>query len=138
MLVLFGLALLVLFIVIVLLANFSDLYKKAASDQRKKRLILGALTAVILCAGVWIWSINRSIGIRSGEGRITLNDGTVYETAYDDPYTFRDRGRKLGRITDTYGSHWSVFAVRGDPSREYIYVSAMGRGEYYKIARSEK
>ena len=132
MLVLFGLALLVLFIVIVLLANFSDLYKRAASNPRKKRFILGALTAVILCAGVWIWSSNRSIGIRSGEGRITLNDGTVYETAYDDTFTIRDRGRKLGRLTDSYGKHWSVFTVQGDPSREYFYISSMGRGRYYK------
>ena len=119
-------------VLILLIAAFFPQIKKAASDRRTKRIILGALAAVILCAGVWIWSTNRVIGARGAWGRITLDDGAVYVESTDDPFTIRDRGRKLGRLTDTYGNHWSVFAVRGDPSREYIYVSSMGRGEFYK------
>ena len=119
-------------VLILLIAAFFPQIKKAVSDRRTRRIILGALAAVILCAGVWIWSTNRVVGVRSGQGRITMNDGTVYKEYTDDPYTIRDRGRKLGRVTDTYGYHLSVFAVRGDPSREYIYVSSMGRGEFYK------
>ena len=119
-------------VLILLIAAFFPQIKKAASDRRTKRIILGALAAVILCAGVWIWSTNRVIGARGAWGRITLDDGAVYVESTDDPFTIRDRGRKLGRVTDTYGYHLSVFAVRGDPSREYIYVSSMGRGEFYK------
>ncbi len=119
-------------VLIFLLAAFFPQIKKAVSDRRTKRIILGTLAAVLLCAGVWIWSTNRVIGARSGQGRVTMNDGTVYKESTDDPYTSRDRGRKLGRLADAYGKHWSVFAVRGDPSREYIYISSMGRGRYYK------
>lgn len=119
-------------VLIFLLAAFFPQIKKAASDRRTKRIILGALAAVILCAGVWIWSTNRVIGVRSGEGRITMNDGTVYKESTDDPYTSRDWGRKLGRITDSYGAHWSVFAVRGDPNGEYIYVTFLYHGQHYR------
>ena len=122
----------VILVLIFLLAVYFPQIKIAASDRRTKRIILGTLAAVILCAGVWLWSTNRVIGARSGEGRISLNDGTVYKASYDDPYTSRDRGRKLGRITDSYGNHWSVFTVRGDPNGEYIYVTALYHGQHYR------
>ncbi len=108
------------------------LFNHVSVSRKAKRLLLGALALIVLCSAGWLLWSNRSIGVRSGEGRITLNDGTVYEASYDDPYTSRDRGQKLGRITDSYGQHWSVFAVRGNPSGEYIYVTAVGRGQHYK------
>ena len=110
----------------------AKLFNSVSLSKKAKRLLLGALALFVLCFAVWLLWSNRVIGARSGEGRITMNDGTVYKESTDDPYTSRDRGRKLGRITDSYGSHWSVFAVRGDPSREYLYVSSMGRGEFYR------
>ena len=120
----------VLFILLPLGA--ARLFNSVSLSKKAKRLLLGALALIVLCLGLWLLHTNRVVGARSGEGRITLNDGTVYKESTDDPFTSRDRGRKLGRLTDSYGDHWSVFAVRGDPSREYIYVSAMGRGEFYK------
>ena len=119
-------------VLILLIAAFFPQIKKAASDRRTKRIILGALAAVILCAGVWIWSTNRVIGARGAWGRITLDDGAVYVESTDDPFTIRDRGRKLGRITDSYGAHWSVFTVRGDPNGEYIYVTFLYHGQHYR------
>ena len=110
----------------------AKLFNSVSLSKKAKRLLLGALALVVLCVGLWLLWSNRGIGARGAWGRITLNDGAVYVESTDDPFTIRDRGRKLGRVTDTYGNHWSVFAVRGDPSREYIYVSSMGRGEFYK------
>jgi hypothetical protein len=106
------------------------LCRKIAANRKMKRIFFGVLAALLLFTVVWIWRSNRSIGVY-GDIRIVMNDGTVYELSTDDHFTFRDRGRKLGRVRGTYGN-WSVFAKRGDPSREYIYVSSMGRGEYYK------
>ncbi len=106
------------------------LLNSVSLSRKAKRLLLGALALTILCFGLWLLWSNRSIGVY-GDVRITLNDGTVYEASYDNPYTSRDRGRKMGRVIGTYGN-WSVFSVRGDPSREYIYISAMGRGKFYK------
>ena len=120
----------VLFILLPLGA--AKLFKSISLSRKAKRLLLGALSLFFLCFAVWLLWSNRVIGARGAWGRITLDDGAVYVESTDDPYTIRDRGRKLGRVTDTYGYHLSVFAVRGDPSREYIYVSAMGRGEFYK------
>ena len=119
----------VLFILLPLGA--AKLFNSISLSRKAKRLLLGALALFVLCFGLWLLWSNRSIGTY-GAIRITLNDGAVYAWSSDDPFTIRDRGRKLGRLTDTYGNHWSVFAVRGDPSREYIYVSSMGRGEFYK------
>ena len=120
----------VLFILLPLGA--AKLFNSISLSRKAKRLLLGALSLFFLCFAVWLLWSNRVIGARGAWGRITLDDGAVYVESTDDPYTIRDRGRKLGRVTDTYGYHLSVFAVRGDPSREYIYVSAMGRGEFYK------
>ena len=120
----------VLFILLPLGA--AKLFKSISLSRKAKRLLLGALSLFFLCFAVWLLWSNRVIGARGAWGRITLDDGAVYVESTDDPYTIRDRGRKLGRVTDTYGYHLSVFAVRGDPSREYIYVSSMGRGEFYK------
>ena len=119
----------VLFILLPLGA--AKLFNSISLSRKAKRLLLGALALFVLCFALRLLYINRSIGVY-GDIRITMNDGTVYKESTDDTFTIRDRGRKLGRITDSYGDHWSVFAVRGDPSREYIYVSAMGRGEFYK------
>ena len=120
----------VLFILLPLGA--AKLFNSISLSRKAKRLLLGALALFVLCFAVWLLWSNRVIGARGAWGRITLDDGAVYVESTDDPYTIRDRGRKLGRVTDTYGYHLSVFAVRGDPSREYIYVSSMGRGEFYK------
>lgn len=120
----------VLFILLPLGA--AKLFNSISLSRKAKRLLLGALALFLLCFAVWLLWSNRVIGARGAWGRITLDDGAVYVESTDDPYTIRDRGRKLGRVTDTYGYHLSVFAVRGDPSREYIYVSSMGRGEFYK------
>ncbi len=120
----------VLFILLPLGA--AKLFNSISLSRKAKRLLLGALALFLLCFAVWLLWSNRVIGARGAWGRITLDDGAVYVESTDDPYTIRDRGRKLGRVTDTYGYHCSVFAVRGDPSREYIYVSSMGRGEFYK------
>ena len=120
----------VLFILLPLGA--AKLFNSISLSRKAKRLLLGALALFVLCFAVWLLWSNRVIGARGAWGRITLDDGAVYVESTDDPFTIRDRGRKLGRVTDTYGYHLSVFAVRGDPSREYIYVSSMGRGEFYK------
>ena len=120
----------VLFILLPLGA--AKLFNSISLSRKAKRLLLGALALFLLCFAVWLLWSNRVIGARGAWGRITLDDGAVYVESTDDPYTIRDRGRKLGRVTDSYGNHWSIFAVRGDPSREYIYVSSMGRGEFYK------
>ena len=119
---------LVLFILLPLGA--AKLFNSVSLSRKAKRLLLGALALVVLCCALWLIRSNRVVGVYGI--KITMNDGTVYKEFTDDPYTIRDRGRKLGRLTDTYGNHWSVFAVRGDPSREYIYVSSMGRGEFYQ------
>ncbi len=108
------------------------LFNHVTLSKKSKRLLLGALALIILCCALRVLWSNRIIGAYGAWGRITLDDGAVYAESTDDPFTFRDRGRKLGRITDSYGNHWSVFAVRGDPSREYLYVSSMGRGEFYR------
>ncbi len=108
------------------------LFNSFSLSKKAKRLLLGALALIVLCLGLWLLHTNRVVGARSGEGRITMNDGTVYKESTDDPYTSRDRGRKLGRITDSYGNHWSVFTVRGDPAGEYIYVTALYHGQHYR------
>ena len=120
---------LVLFILLPLGA--ARLFNSISLSRKAKRLLLGALALFVLCFTLRLLCINRSVGVY-GDIRITMNDGTVYKESTDDPYTSRDRGRKLGRLSDSYGKHWSVFAVRGDPSREYFYISSMGRGRYYK------
>jgi hypothetical protein len=107
------------------------LFNSVSLSKKAKRLLLGALALIVLFSALWLIRSNRVVGVY-GDIRITMNDGTVYKESTDDPYTSRDRGRKLGRLADAYGKHWSVFAVRGDPSREYIYISSMGRGRYYK------
>ncbi len=120
---------LVLFILLPLGA--AKLFNSISLSKKAKRLLLGALALFVLCCALRLIRSNRVVGVY-GDIRITMDDGTVYTESTDDPYTSRDRGRKLGRLADTYGTHWSVFAVRGDPSGEYLYVSAMGRGRYYK------
>ena len=119
----------VLFILLPLGA--AKLFNSISLSRKAKRLLLGALALFLLCFALRLLYTNRSIGVY-GDIRITMNDGTVYKESTDDTFTIRDRGRKLGRLSDSYGKHWSVFAVRGDPSREYIYISSMGRGRYYK------
>jgi hypothetical protein len=109
----------------------AKLFNSISLSRKAKRLLLGALALFLLCFALRLLYTNRSIGVY-GDIRITMNDGTVYKESTDDTFTIRDRGRKLGRLSDSYGKHWSVFAVRGDPSREYIYISSMGRGRYYK------
>ena len=120
---------LVLFILLPLGA--AKLFNSISLSKKAKRLLLGALALFVLCCAFRLIRSNRVVGVY-GDIRITMNDGTVYKESTDDPYTSRDRGRKLGRLTDTYGKHWSVFTVRGDPSGEYIYISSMGRGRHYK------
>ncbi|MBR3554851.1 MAG: hypothetical protein IKN89_02960 [Oscillospiraceae bacterium] len=120
----------IILLFILLPLGAARLFNSISLSRKAKRLLLGALALFLLCFALRLLYINRSIGVYGI--KITMNDGTVYKEYTDDPFTIRDRGRKLGRLTDTYGNHWSVFAVRGDPSREYIYVSSMGRGEFYK------
>ena len=121
----------IILLFILLPTGAARLFNSVSLSRKAKRLLLGALALFVLCFGLWLLWSNRSIGTY-GDIRITMNDGTVYKESTDDPYTSRDRGRKLGRLTDTYGKHWSVFTVRGDPSGEYIYISSMGRGRHYK------
>ena len=121
----------IILLFILLPLGAAKLFNRVSLSRKAKRLLLGALALFVLCFGLWLLWSNRSIGTY-GDIRITMNDGTVYKESTDDPYTSRDRGRKLGRLTDTYGNHWSVFTVRGDPSREYIYIASMGRGRHYK------
>ena len=118
----------VLFILLPLGA--AKLFNSISLSRKAKRLLLGALALFLLCFAVWLLWSNRSIGVYGI--KITMNDGTVYKESTDDPYTSRDRGRKLGRITDSYGAHWSVFTVRGDPNGEYIYVTFLYHGQHYR------
>lgn len=99
----------------------------------KKRIIICILIACILCAGVFALYSNRTIGKLSGPENelVVLNDGTSY-TICDDDHTYKDKGLILGKITGSYNISYIVFSVRGDSSEEYIYVAAMGRGEFYK------
>ena len=120
----------IILLFILLPTGAARLFNSVSLSRKAKRLLLGALALFVLCFALRLLYINRSIGVYGI--KITMNDGTVYKESTDDPYTSRDRGRKLGRLTDTYGKHWSVFTVRGDPSGEYIYISSMGRGRHYK------
>ncbi len=123
-----GCILVLLFILLPLGA--AKLFNSISLSRKAKRLLPGALALFVLCFALRLLYINRSVGVYGI--KITMNDGTVYKESTDDTFTIRDRGRKLGRLTDSYGNHWSVFTVRGDPSGEYIYISSMGRGRYYK------
>lgn len=99
----------------------------------KKRIVIYILVACIFCAGAFAWYSNRIIGKISGaeNEEVVFNDGTSYAIC-DDYHTHKDKGWILGKITGSYETSYYVFSVRGDTSEEYIYVTAMGRGEFYK------
>ena len=99
----------------------------------KKRIIICSFAVLILCAGFFAWYSNRIIGEISGpeNEKVVFNNGSLYEIC-DDEHTHKDKGWILGKIAGAYDTSYYVFSVRGASTDEYIYVAAMGRGEFYK------
>lgn len=99
----------------------------------KKRIIICTLVVLIACAIVLTAYSHRLIGHFSGaeNEKVILKDGTSYAIC-DDYHTIKHMGWIRGRITGGYDNSYYVFSVRDDPSQEYIYVAAWGRGEFYK------
>ena len=68
------------------------------SKKRKRTILLAALLAVLLFAGVWLSGAGREIGfISAREGYVELYDGRIYGPCEDD-FRAADRGRLLGRL----------------------------------------
>lgn len=99
----------------------------------KKRIIVCILIVAVLSVVTLAWYSNRIIGKLSGaeNEKVVFNNGVSYAIC-DDYHTHKDKGWMLGKITGAYDTSYYVFSVRGDSSEEYIYVVAMGRGEFYK------
>ncbi len=103
------------------------------SKKRKRTILLAALLAVLLFAGVWLSGVGREIGfISAREGYVELYDGRIYGPCEDD-FRAADRGRLLGRLD---GGEWLVFDVRGGDG-EYIYIASMGRGEFLRLTEGD-
>ena len=100
------------------------------SNKRKFTILLSALLAVCLLAGLWLARAGRVIGsLSANEGYVELYDGRIYGPCEDD-FRASGRGRLLGRLD---GGEWLVFDVRGGDG-EYIYIASMGRGELLRRA----
>ena len=99
----------------------------------KKQIVIYVLIVAIVVALGFLWNTNRIIGKMSGPENeyVVFNNGTTYVLC-DDHHSFRDKGWILGRVSAAYNTSYYVFSVRGDSDREYIYVAAMGQGEFYK------
>ena len=77
-----------------------------------------------------IWISNRVLGTYC-QNQAVFSDGRIYEET-DDYNKFKYRGHLIGKLT-TGSSDYYVYAVKGEPSTKYIYIGAMGRGEFYKV-----
>lgn len=99
----------------------------------KKSTICYFVIILLLMLLLLLWYSNRIIGRMSGpeNERVILNNSITYEIC-NDFHTNFDIGWILGKITGSYKTTYYVFSVQGDLSHKYIYVAAMGRGEFYK------
>lgn len=98
-------------------------------DCRKLIVIAGLIVFGLILAR-YIWISNRVLGTYC-DYQAFFNDGKVYVET-DDYNMFKYRGRIMGKLTAGSAVLY-VYAVRGEPSAKYIYIGAMGRGEFYKI-----
>ena len=105
--------------------------------KMKKQIVTYVLIVAIVLVLVFLWNTNRIIGKMSGPENeyVVFNNGTTYALC-DDHHSFRDKGWVLGRVSAAYNTSYYVFSVRGDSDREYIYIAAMGKGEFYKRTNS--
>jgi len=100
--------------------------------MKRKQVIIPILSLllVLLFISLCPW-INKVGRIGGAENEWIEIDGTRYLQTDDAPYSGADRGQIIGRIDGNYSAH--AFRVKGDPNGSYVYVAAMGYGEFYKI-----
>ena len=105
-------------------------------NRRGKMLGIAVLVLLALLIGRRIWVSGRVLGSFNARHEAIFNDGRVYVET-DDYHMFKYRGRMIGKLSTGGGRYenapLNVYAVKGEPVEKYIYVGAMGRGEFYKI-----
>ena len=106
--------------------------------KKRGRTIIGiaVLILIALLLARRIWVSNRLLRSFNARQEVVFNDGRVYAET-DDYNMFKYRGRMIGKLSTGGGLYenppLNVYAVKGEPVEKYIYVGAMGRGEFYKI-----
>lgn len=101
--------------------------------KHRKRITISIVIILALILVRHIWISNRVLGTYR-YNQAFFCDGRVYSET-DDYHMFKYRGRIIGKLT-TGSADLYVFAVKGEPTTKYIYIGAMGRGEFYKIKES--
>ena len=105
-------------------------------NRRGKMLGIAVLVLLALLIGRRIWVSGRVLGSFNARHEAIFNDGRVYAET-DDYNMFKYRGRMIGKLSTGGGMYknppLNVYAVKGEPVEKYIYVGAMGRGEFYKV-----
>ena len=104
------------------------------SKRGRRQIGTAVLVLLALLLVRRIWVSNRVLGTFYSD-TAHFSDGRVYAET-DDYNMFKYRGRMLGKLSTSLGYENAplyVYAVKGEPVGKYIYIGAMGRGEFYKI-----
>lgn len=103
------------------------------SNRGKRQIALAVLVLLAILTARRIWVSNRVLGTFDVYHTARFFDGREYVET-DDYNMFKYRGRMIGKLsTGAENAPLYVYAVKGEPVGKYIYVGAMGRGEFYRI-----